>query len=128
MSSPVLHMFWIAEYADGKALPQFDPDTGLEHKFSEVDQSKLVKFGWYNFTPSLVIKVPHAVANPLVSTCTVTIPEGHKLIAYRTNALKFNLSGEIKGHEAIAYVLGIEGKFKMIIRTDGVIEVEVMEK
>ena len=28
MSKPRFHLFWIAEYQDGTALPQFDPDTG----------------------------------------------------------------------------------------------------
>ena len=49
MSKPTLHLFWIAEYQDGTALPQFDPDTGEEHLFKEVDQSKLKRFGWYAF-------------------------------------------------------------------------------
>lgn len=50
---------WIAEYEDGTCLPQFDPGTGEEHLFKEVDLSRLRAFGWYPFTVELAEKLKH---------------------------------------------------------------------
>ena len=52
--------FWIAEYNDGIALPQFDPESGRENGFADVDHSKLKHFGWYPFTPELEKKISEA--------------------------------------------------------------------
>jgi hypothetical protein len=49
--------FWIAEYTDGSALPQFDPETGKENRFSEVDHPKLKRFGWYPFSLKLAQQI-----------------------------------------------------------------------
>lgn len=49
--------FWVAEYKDGTALPQFDPETGEENRFADVDQSKLKAFGWYPFNFALAQKI-----------------------------------------------------------------------
>lgn len=48
-------LFWIAEYKDGQALPQYNPDTGEECLFKSVDQNRLVTFGWYPFSPQMAI-------------------------------------------------------------------------
>lgn len=115
MSSPILHLFWIAEYDDGTALPQFDPDTGKENVFSEVDQSRLVRFGWYSFSPKLAQKVENAVVNPLLNSYVLELP--HRLptndyrlptlVAYRTTTLVIKPDGTPKSHEASEYVLGL---------------------
>ena len=115
MSEPILHLFWIAEYQDGTALPQFDPDTGEEHLFKEVDQSKLKHFGWYAFPPKLAQKVENAVVNPLLNSYVLELP--HRLptndyrlptlVAYRTTTLDIKPDGTPKSHEASEYVLGL---------------------
>ena len=53
---PIVYM-WVAEYRDGLALPQFDPDTGRENPFSSIDQSRLCKFGWYPFSVNMMGKI-----------------------------------------------------------------------
>ena len=124
MSKPTLHLFWVAEYhacpsgeaqGDGLALPQFDPDTGDEHLFSEIDQARLKRFGWYRFPPQLVKKVPGAIFNPALNRYTVDIPISQspnlqsqpRLIAYRTTTLEIKPDGTPKSHEASEYVLGL---------------------
>jgi len=47
--------FWIAFYKDGTCLPQFDIDNGRENAFTDIDQSKLDKFGIFPFTAALAL-------------------------------------------------------------------------
>ena len=107
MSQPILHLFWIAQYQDGTALPQFDPDTGDEHLFSEVDQARLKRFGWYAFPYDMAQKIPQAVFNLALNRYTVDIPQGEKLMAFRTTTLSVTMDGQPKKHEADEYVLGL---------------------
>lgn len=104
--------FWIAEYTDGSALPQFDPETGRENRFSEVDQQKLERFGWYPFTPELAQKI--LKAEKLVAIPTRNLPyavrlgNDRKLVAYRTSTIKLRMkSGEVERGETV-YVLGVD--------------------
>lgn len=125
MSTPILHLFWIAEYDDGTALPQFDPDTGEENLFSEVDQSRLVRFGWYSFPLELAKKIDGAVVNPLLDSYVVEIPNGKKLIALRTTSKELILEGGSSyggKHEADEYLLGIQDEQVMHIFKDGRVE------
>ena len=111
-SKPILHLFWIAEYQDGTALPQFDPDTGDEHLFSEIDQARLKRFGWYSFPYEMVKKIPEAVFNPALNHYVLNLnPDplipNPKLVAYRTTTLNVTMDGQPKKHEADEYVLGL---------------------
>ena len=148
-SKPKLHLFWIAEYhacpsgeaqGDGQALPQFDPDTGEEHLFKEVDQSKLKRFGWYSFPYEMISKIPEAVLNLALNRYTVDIPISQspnpqsqpRLIAYRTTTLNVTLDGQPKRHEADEYVLGLtchceersDEAISMHIYSDGRVELK----
>lgn len=121
---PLVFM-WIAEYIDGTALPQFDPETGKENLFKDVDHSKLKHFGWYPFTPELAQKV---YGNGILVTPKWVLPfiielkKGQKLIAHRTNTIKLHMrSGEIEHGETV-YVLGVEGGKIMRIKEDGTVE------
>lgn len=51
----MLSFMWIVQFADGRAIPQFDPKTGKEILYSEVERYSraIVKAGWYPFTPRL---------------------------------------------------------------------------
>jgi hypothetical protein len=106
--------FWIAEYTNGSALPQFDPETGKENTFSEIDHQKLKRFGWYPFSLKLAQKILKAektvvipTANPLY---TVTVGKGDRLVAYRTNTVKLQMRKGRVLHGETVYVLGIKGK------------------
>ena len=145
MSEPILHLFWVAEYQDGQALPQFDPDTGEEHLFKDVDHSRLKRFGWYAFPRSLANKVENAVVNPLLNSYTVDLPISQspnlqsqpRLIAYRTTTITFQPSTlSVEHHEADEYVLGLDCglstndyRLVMHIFTDGRVELKpVLER
>jgi hypothetical protein len=104
--------FWIAEYTDGSALPQFDPETGRENRFSEVYHRKLERFGWYPFTSELAQKIMKAGKLVVIPTrnlsYTVRLGNGRKLVAYRTNTIKLHTeSGEVERGETV-YVLGVD--------------------
>jgi len=106
--------FWIAEYTDGIALPQFDPETGKENRFAEVCHKNLVRFGWYPFTVELARKVLAAEKLIVIPTINkpykVDIKKGQELVAYRTNQIDLKMrSSEIK-RQATVYVLGIVGE------------------
>ncbi len=104
--------FWIAEYNDGSALPQFDPETGRENRFSEVNQQELKRFGWYPFNSELAKKICDAEGTIVVSTCSksymIEIQDGQKVVAYRRCSVKMRMGGGIEWGEII-YVLGVEG-------------------
>jgi hypothetical protein len=106
--------FWIAEYTDGSALPQFDPETGKENRFSEIDHQKLHRFGWYPFSPKLaqqILKAEKTVVTPTTNpSYAVTLEKGDRLLAHRTNSIKLCVcSGGVEYAETV-YVLGIKGK------------------
>ena len=105
--------FWIAEYTDGFALPQFDPETGRENKFSEVDHRKLHRFGWYPFSLKLAQQILKGEKKGVIPTrnrsYTVTVGKGDRLVAYRTNTVKLQMRKGRVIHGETVYVLGVEG-------------------
>jgi hypothetical protein len=120
-----LIFFWIAEFQDGKALPQFDPKTGEENKFSLVDLPLVRQFGWYPFTPELSRKIYNKTGiltipsdNPVY---TVTLKKGDKLIAKRENIIKFNMKNEVTSRQTV-YLLGKAGEKNLRIRENGSVE------
>lgn len=86
-----LYYFWIAFYKDGTYLPQFDFETGEQHLFKEIDQSKLDKFGWFPVTEELCkkIKDPRYKPNPKLPYYVLKLREGQRLIALRREFQKF---------------------------------------
>jgi hypothetical protein len=115
--------FWIAEYIDGSALPQFDPETGKESRFSEIDHQKLHRFGWYPFSLKLaqqILKAEKTVVIPTTNpSYTVTLGKGDRLVAHRTNAIKLRVRSGGVEHAETVYVLGIKGKSLMYLDENG---------
>jgi hypothetical protein len=115
--------FWIAEYTDGSALPQFDPETGRENKFSEVDQQKLERFGWHPFSVELAQKILETEKTVVVPTRNlsymVTVEKGEKLVAYRTNTIKLQMQKCGIDHGKTVYILGVEGGKILKINEEG---------
>jgi len=88
--------FWIAEYTNGSALPQFDPETGKENRFSEIDHRKLHRFGWYPFSPKLaqqILKAEKMVVIPSRNrSYTVIVEKGDRLVAtWVGNTLEYHI-------------------------------------
>jgi len=118
--------FWVAEYTDGTALSQFDPETGRENLFKHVDLARVKRFGWYPFTEELAEKIFEAegliVVPSAFKSYVVDLEVGDRLVVKRENVLRyFAGSGGVAGRE-IVYVLGVEGKKVLRIREDGSVE------
>jgi hypothetical protein len=115
--------FWVAEYTDGSALPQFDPETGRENRFSEVNQLKLRRFGWYPFSLKLAQKILETEKTVVVPTrnpsYTVSVEEGEELVAYRTNTVRLRIQNGRVDHGEAVYVLGVEGGTMLQINEEG---------
>ena len=115
--------FWIAEYTDGSALPQFDPETGKENRFSQVNHQKLKRFGWYPFSVKLAQRILENEKLRVIPTrnpsYTVTVEKNNRLVAYRTNTIKLHTRKGGVDHAEIVYVLGVEGKKVLHVDEEG---------
>lgn len=117
----MLKYFWIAEYKDGTALPQFDPDTGKEYLFKEINQSKVVRFSLYPFTFELSRKVNCSIANTFLPIFNINLNDDDKLYFRRRNYIERSRNSE---NRYIEYLLGIEGKYIMHIDEFGNTEIK----
>ena len=115
--------FWIAEYTDGTALPQFDVETGKENKFGEVDHQRLKRFGWYPFSLKLAQKILETEKTVVVPTrnpsYTVSLKEDDKLVACRTSTVSLHMRKEGVDYEETVYVLGVDGRKTVKINEAG---------
>ena len=138
MKSRPLVFFWIAEFTDGTAVSQFDPDTGEEVKANpewlpsktntvpvpEHWKGKRVRrIGWYPFSLSLAKKVygrSGTLCVPsFVKPVVVGLGDGEEPVCYRTHRIDLNLgTGGAAAGEAV-YVLGVKGGKVLRINEDG---------
>lgn len=116
----ILRYFWIAEYKDGTALPQFDPETGEENLFKDINQIKTIRFGWYPFSEELSKKVKSSLYNPFLPKYILNININDKLIAKRRNYIERIGTIEKRRTE---YLLGNQN-FIMTIDEYGNVEVK----
>lgn len=115
----MLKYFWIAEYNDKTALPQFDPETGKENLFKDIDQSKLVRFGWYPFPEELTKKVTGSISNPFLPKYVINLNKDDILIARRRTYI------QLRGHQESRYIDYLLGTQKYLICIDEFGNVEV---
>ena len=118
--------FWIAEYTDGVCLPQFDPETGRENRFADIDTSKLRRFGWHPFSAEFAKRIYEAEAIITVpssnSSHMVDLKSGDCLVAKRENRVAIGMhDGGVCRGETI-YVLGVKGSKILRIHEDGSVE------
>ena len=94
---------WAGTYSDGSRIRNFT--VRGETPFKDVDQARLVKFGWYaapNDSPSF----------------EVALKPGDKLVVFRRHRIS------VREDMVMQYGLGIEGRFLVLIGSDGSVEVE----
>jgi len=119
---PLVYM-WVAEYTDGTALPQFDPETGLENRFAKVDESKLIRFGWYPFSHEMAVKIQKVQGMIVIPSKNphymVELKEDEKLFAVRKNHIEFSVRGGGTRRAATMYLLGVVGGEILEIGEDG---------
>jgi hypothetical protein len=78
---------WVAFYNDNTCLPQFDLDTGYNHLFKEIDQSKLSKFGWFPISYELTKKLDSRYYHdPNLQRFVLELKPNQRIIALRTEA------------------------------------------
>lgn len=128
MPQPKQALYWIAVYKDGTGLPQYDPKTGAENRFSEIDQSRLDSFVLRSFDPELALKTQN-LCNPFLPTYTLKLREGEKLEHHRHTTVEygFNLpNGDSFVGDAVVQfsLLGIKNKFSMLITQNGDVRLE----
>lgn len=138
---PLCYM-WIAEFEDGTAAAQFDPDTGKENK-ADPDwlpsaegqppipkaqiwkEKRIVRFGWYPFSVQLAQKILEAQNIVVIPTNNpvhvLELKKGDQPVAYRTNSVKLNLGGGVSRGETV-YMLGKAGAKILGIHEDGSVE------
>lgn len=81
--------FWIAHYNDGTALSQFDPYNYTENSIMDIDQSRLVKIGWYPISFKLATELNKrdipAISNPFLPKIEVNITGNKRFILFMRN-------------------------------------------
>ena len=101
----MLKYFWIAEYKDN-CLPQFDPETGIENLFKDINQSKLIRFGLYPFSEKLCSLVKcSCIADISLPTFVINLTKDDKLFFKRRNYIIISKCGE---ERKITYLLGTQ--------------------
>jgi len=88
MTQRPLVYYWIAQYSNGTALPQYDPYTFRENSFGEIQQDKLIKFGLYPFPRNLVDGIrkknnDSVVSIPFLPIYEINLNKNKRLIHYR---------------------------------------------
>lgn len=101
----MIKYFWIAEYKNGFALPQFDPNTGKENLFKEIDQSKLIRFGLYPFSFSMSEKVECGIPSLLPTKFIINLNDDDKLFFRRRNYIQLRGKDE---YRHIEYIIGTQ--------------------
>ena len=99
-----LKYYWVATYDDNTNHPQFNPD-GTENLWRDVNQDKIVKVSWCQFSLGLSKKIE-------IPTNWVLFPKKYslkyditdKIFICRRNHIDFSSRGE-KGRR-IEYILG----------------------
>ena len=134
MRKPLV-FFWIAEFEDGKAIPQFRPENGEEILFKEVLERmkvvQLIRIGWYPFSHELAERVNSTGTPAFPSTLpTYRVPlDGEKRPIIKRVVELAGDSGTMKNE---FYILGwqrtVDGRNeKDIITIDGKGNVEISE-
>lgn len=111
----MLFYYWIAFFSDKTAIPQFDPETGVEKSFKTVQEKEnlLVGMAWIPFTHDLAKLVSlhtDVHVNVLLKPCSVVLNEGQRIIIFRRNQKKLKTSksddGVVQYPGQTVYVLG----------------------
>lgn len=85
--------FWIAFYKDETCLPQFDIESGKENNFTDIDQSKLDRFGIFPFTTTMAFNANRmkgfTVAREIENLpyFIMKLQENQRLIFFRRNKI-----------------------------------------
>ena len=115
----IIEMFWVAEYKNGLALPEYDEFTRMVNSFSHVNHKDVLRFWWLPITPKMTQRFPNLRVNPLLKRHAVAL-SGSKGFVARRMEVKLNFGiGRKPLTRVRCYVLGIEGGPRREIYPDG---------
>lgn len=103
---------WVAYYADGTTLFQFDPNVEIYHYFAEVETDKVKSFGLIS---------PRAGE---IKSAIKIIPKNAKLIHYYDNIVHQPLNGAAVRYRLYCFGYEVNGEKKIwsVLPTDVVVE------
>ena len=114
---PPLSFFWVVEWVDGRAMMQFDPNTGKENRFSEVvKRNKLIRrAAWMPFPPPLASKVEERVLLlPVETLIGLEIPADGELLLRRRVYLPLG-TGSSRRLPVAAHVVGYKRGLERVL-------------
>ena len=125
---PIVEMFWVAEYDNGQALPQYNPliYPPVENRYGWVDHKKVLRLWWIPITPELTRYMPNTRYNPLLQKHSIET-RGSKGYVVRRCTINLTMGGKSSmpstpRHKVACYVIGIEGGYRKEIYPDGTVK------
>jgi hypothetical protein len=119
MDKPVIEAFWVAEYNNGQALPEYDLYNLRVNRFEFVDHKNVLRFWWLPVTPDMAKAFPGLRVNPRLRRCAMDMNGSKGFVARRTT-IKLPMGGIGKIETVIkCYIVGIEGGPRVELYPDG---------
>jgi hypothetical protein len=117
-NTPIVEMFWVAEYNNGKALPQFNPFTGEENSFSKVDHKSVIRFWWLPISYKMSFMFKNTRHNPKLKSHHINLKGSKGFVARR---VAITVSKGFRVTRIKCYVLGIENGPRVEIYPNGAV-------
>ena len=100
---------WLAEFDNGDCISQFDPDTGKENFWKNINVDRITKLSWITITPELSQKILetegiYTYPNIISEIYSVEYTDDETPLIYRRNYIEY--SGSIVVNRRTVYVLG----------------------
>jgi hypothetical protein len=115
-------MFWVVEYNNNQALPEYDEFTGKVNRFAEVDHKNILRLWWLPITPRMATIFPDTRVNPRLRRHAVELKGSKGFIARRIQIqLGLGSHATLSPQRIKCYVLGIEGGPRREVYPDGTV-------
>lgn len=104
-----LRFMWIAEFDNGDCISQFNPDTGKETSWKNINIKRIIKLSWVTISSELSEKIlltEGIFTNPSIipEKYTIEYKNGEKPLIYRRNYIEF--SNSVIVDRRTKYILG----------------------
>ncbi|MEA3281672.1 MAG: hypothetical protein U9Q68_03795 [Euryarchaeota archaeon] len=104
-----LRYYWLIEYADGRAIAQFDPETGEENLWKSVPKDDMIKASLAEFSTELSEKIidgcgVHTIPSMMPYIYSIDLEPGDNLILFRRNYVSYSGTG-VENRKTV-FVLG----------------------
>lgn len=104
-----LRFIWLVEFNNGNCISQFDPDTGKENQWKNINTGRIAKLSWVTISIELSQKILEAEGiytypNIIPEVYTVKYEKSEIPLIYRRNYIEYSKSIGI--NRKTIYVLG----------------------